>query len=343
MISRLVLTNFRNLERLEVDDVPPVGVVALVGPNGSGKTSVLEAISLLEGGRGLVGDDAKAMVREGAGREGWTVFAETHGGGSVGMQYRGGARSLMLDGVDARQDEVATRFPLVMVAPELDRVFYNAPAGRRALLDGWVAQIVPAHAVAVERYAHHVRGRLRILLQGGAGDWLDAEEHQAAEWGVKVLVGRAAYLAAMAEHVQGVRVGLAGAAQDVLAAAQPVAALKGKLERSREIDVRLERTSAGPNTLDVVAELELAGRWVVAKQSSSGQHKRVVLRWLAGHVQALKAKGVVPLVLVDELSAHLDAAGVAEAMETLRNLGVQVWVSDMVCVGEKVRLIPLAG
>jgi DNA replication and repair protein RecF len=136
-------------------------------------------------------------------------------------------------------------------------------------------------------------------------------------------------MALLAPALEGAKLRLSGAAQEVLGAVNPVAALKGKLERSRDIDTRLERTSAGPNTLDVVAELDMNNAWVVAKQSSSGQHKRVLLRWLCGHVRVLKAQGIVPMVLVDELGAHLDAEGKAHALDALAGLGVQIWVTDV--------------
>lgn len=336
-LSRLVLTDFRNLPRLEVE-VGDAPVVALVGANGVGKTSVLEAVSLLGGGRGLLGADPKEQVRMGAEKSGFGVYAEGEGR-TFGLGYRAGRREVRVDGAEARAEDLGVR--VVALAPELDRVFFDSPGERRVLLDDWAAQDDAGHDAAVERYAHHLKARMKILLAGGAMDWLEAEERQAAEWGVRVLQGRARYLERLAAHAEGVALALAGGALEILEAPDRTMALKGKFERSRDIDARLERTNAGPNTLDVVATLAMDGRPVAARRASSGQHKRVLLRWLAAHVRLLMARGgEAPLVVVDELGAHLDAAGRAEVMDALTALGAQVWVSD-VAAPEGARVVGL--
>lgn len=335
-LSRLVLSNFRNLAAFEVKDIPPVGVVALVGENGVGKTSILEAISLLGGGRGLLGAEAKEQLKHGVKpAEGWAVFAETEEG-SRAVGFRDGKRVAKIDGSEVGPDALGDE-TVVSLVPALDQMFFEAPGERRNVLDAWVAQIVPGHADTVSRYIHHTRARLRLLVGGGASDWLEAEEQQAAAWGIRLLQGRLAYLNRLSGHMEDLKLALAGGALAVWDAdpdtGGPVAALKGKFERSREVDARMERTSAGPNTLDVKAELRRADTWVPANLASSGQHKRVLLLWLCGHVVLLKAHGVHPLVLVDDFGAHLDEAGRGDMMKALAGLGVQVWLSDVASPG----------
>lgn len=331
-ISRLVLSNFRNLSAFEVRDVPEKGVVALVGENGVGKTSILEAVSLLAGGKGILGADAKEQLKTGVKpAEGWAVFAETSTEGETGSRavgFRDGKRVAKIDGGEVGGEALGD-VVVASLVPALDQMFFEAPGERRGVLDAWVEQVVPGHAEAVSRYAHHTKARVRLLVNGGASDWLEAEEQQAAEWGIKLLQGRMDYLARVAGHLEGLKVALAGGALVVLDDENPVEALKGKFERSRDVDARLERTSAGPNTLDVKAELERDGGWVSANLASSGQHKRVLLRWLCGHVRLLKEQGARVMVLVDDMGAHLDEKGRQEANEALAGLGVQVWVSDV--------------
>ena len=180
------------------------------------------------------------------------------------------------------------------------------------------------------RYRHHRQGRLKILAQGHLeGDWLDAEERLAAEWGVKLLQGRLEYLKGLHGYLDGLTLALQGTALEIMEATDPVAALQGKFERSRAIDARMNRTHAGPNTLDVTGTLQLAMPIPLAS-ASSGQHKRALLAWLQAHTRLLSAgRNHPPLVLIDEFAAHLDAPRRSELLTHVLGLGCQVWLADV--------------
>lgn len=327
MLRQLKIKDFRNLGEVRVDVPEGARVVALVGPNGAGKTSVLEAVSLLGGGRGLLGAEARAQVRTGA--RGWTVWAETLDGQAVAAGFSGGQKKTLVDDRAATAGQMAAVLPVVWLAPRLDRLFFEGPADRREWLDDQALVASPAHGEVVGRYAQHKRGRLRLLREGRvSGDWIEAEERMMAEAGVALLRGRLAYLDRLNAVAEGVALALEGGALEILDEADPIAALQGKFARSREIDARLERTHAGPDTLDVGGVLTTEEGEVALARVSSGQHKRALVRLVVAQARLVSALGRAPVVIVDELGAHLDMARRMAVLEDLTGLGCQVWVSD---------------
>lgn len=328
-IATLKLSNFRNLEALTLKIPSDAKGIALVGANGSGKTSVLEAVSLLTPTRGLLGAENKQQIMQGS--KAWGLFAVLESGAEIGQTYRGAERIVEVDGNRQSLENMGKNGSQVWLAPASDFLFGGPPATRRRWLDDAVTAWNTTHSSAVNRFRQHRQARLKLLMRGQTGDWLDAEETLAAEWGAKVLENRLNYLKALTPYLHGLSLNLSGNALEIMENTNPAAALKGKFERSRDIDTRLERTHAGPNTLELQGFLTLeSGHNIALAQASSGQHKRGLVQWLAAQVGLLGATGEgQPLVIIDEFSAHLDAVRRAQLLETLTALGCQVWLSDV--------------
>jgi DNA replication and repair protein RecF len=358
-VTRLVLTDFRNYRsaRLEFEGASDGAPIVLTGPNGAGKTNLLEAISFLSPGRGLRNARlADVDRRDAAGVSGWAVAATvaTRRGPlriGTGREAAGGERrALRLDGEPARgQAVLAERLGVLWLTPSMDRLFVEGPGGRRRLLDRLVLGLDPAHASCVARYEHAMRERSR-LLRDGPGDpaWLAALEELMAAEGVAVAAARRDAVerldrecAAAEGAFPRCRLGLTGTVEDWLGEAPALVAeerFRAALERGRQADAASGGAVVGPHRSDLA--VTHADKGIAAEMASTGEQKALLIAILLAQTRLQRAvRGEPPLLLLDEVAAHLDATRRAALFEMLARLESQAWLTGT----DAALFAPLAG
>jgi len=322
-LSRLRLTRFRNHAALDLRFGAPA--IVLTGPNGAGKTNVLEAISLLGAGRGLRGARGLEMAMHGA--TPWAVsghFEDGAGGFEIGTgseEQNPDRRAWRLDGEKLRgQAELAERVATVWITPQMDRLFQDSAGGRRRFLDRLVLALEPHHAREVAAYDTAMAHRNRLLADSRRADplWLDAVEDAMARHGTATAASRRALVARLNAALEG---GVAGAFPAArLALHCPAAALLDDMpalaaeERLREAfrygrprDAAAGATLAGPHRADLLFTHSAKG--LPAAQCSTGEQKALLVSTVLAHAALIaRARGFAPLLLLDEVPAHLDAA-----------------------------------
>jgi DNA replication and repair protein RecF len=341
-VRRLALADFRGYAelRLETDPRP----VVLTGPNGAGKTNLLEAISLLAPGRGLRRARLVELDRIG-GAGPWSVAARLDAPGGA-VEIRTGRvqdgererRSVRIDGSEvASQAVLAEVVAVVWLVPALDRLFQDGAGERRRFLDRLVASGDPAHAAQLARYAHAVRQRARLLRAGRPDpSWLGALERQAAAAGVAVAAARR-------ETVRGLAAALgeppAGFPAPDLALEGEVEAWLGEgsaleaeerfgaaLAATRREDAETGTTGVGPHRSDLLVHDRASDR--PARDCSTGQQKALLVSLVLAEARLRAAAGERrPLLLLDEVAAHLDGARRAALFEAVCALGAQAWLT----------------
>lgn len=342
-VTRLVLTDFRNYPsaRLDLD----TGPVVLTGPNGAGKTNLLEAVSFLSPGRGLrnarLGDVER---REAGGASGWAVAAvvETRRGTvriGTGRDEAGGERRVVrIDGEPAKsQAALGERLGLVWLTPQMDRLFIEGPGGRRRLLDRLVFGLDPAHAGRVAAYEQALRERSRLLRDGGAdAGWLAALEAVMAEQGIAVAAGRRDAVERLDQACAEAdspfpraRLRLAGAIEDWLGTMPALAAeerFAAALADNRAADGAAGGATLGPHRSDLAVMHEAKG--MPAEFASTGEQKALLISILLAHARLQRAiRGEPPLLLLDEVAAHLDGARRTALFAILAELQSQTWLT----------------
>lgn len=335
-VRQIKISTFRNLAATQLQ--PPIEenhgqIIALIGDNGAGKTSILEALSMLSPGRGMHKENPKEQAQNGLNTFG--IFIELDDSNTIGIGLKNGKKQLQLNGEDLpRQTDLAALGSVLWLTPRQDRLFLDGPAPRRDLIDRLTFALIPSHAEAVSRYKHHAKNRLKLLSTNAAEDWLTLEEQQAAAAGITILQNRQTYLAELAVHLSDITLMQTGATLNVLKEEDPIIALKGKFERSRARDTITGSTSTGPMKVDITGTLHLMERDVTLSQASSGQHKRTLIDLTLAHAKLTKEKtGHPPLILLDEFTAHLDPVRQKELLDCLTqellSLGAQIWLTDV--------------
>lgn len=353
-ISRLALGGFRNFREAELRLEPRP--VLLTGPNGAGKTNLLEAVSLLAPGRGLRGARLGELARRGAsnaaGQTGeeaaWAVAATVEtpeGPREVGTgrdpNRAAGARetrAVKLDGrFAASQQALGAAVRCVWLTPQMDRLFEAAPAGRRRFLDRLVYGFDPAHAGRISAYETALRERAR-LLKAGRDDpaWLGALEATMAEKAVAIAAARRDTVARLAGALAeadgpfpGAELGLAGDAEawlDESPAVEVETRLAARLAAERAHDAEAGGARVGAHRTDLAVAHGRSG--MPAALCSTGEQKALLIAIVLAHARLVRlAAGFGPLLLLDEVAAHLDAAHRGALFERVLALGLQAWVT----------------
>lgn len=327
-IQSLSLSHFRShrATRLVLDGRP----VAIVGPNGAGKTNILEAVSLLSPGRGLRRAAVDDLVRRPE-AIGWKISAALVGPGAgheVETFSEGGeARQVRIDGKAAPQLALGRLLRVLWLVPAMDRLWIEPAEGRRRFLDRMVLSFFPDHAEAALAYDKAMRERNRLLKEEITdARWYGALEAQMAEAGAQLDANRRAALARLAAAQEGAETAFPRADLTLTHPDDWGADLAQALAEGRRRDLAAGRTLLGPHRADLAGVY--AAKGVPADQSSTGEQKALLLSLVLANARALKADlGAAPLLLLDEVAAHLDAGRRAALYDEIVALGAQAWMT----------------
>ena len=350
-VASLIAADFRSHTALRLDlDARPV---ALHGPNGAGKTNILEAVSLLSPGRGLRRAPAREMCRR-PGAESWRVEGVVRAPGAASeIEIRFDAesgRQVRIGGKAASRGALGRAARVLWLVPAMDRLWTEGAGGRRRFVDRAAMSFVPEHADAVLDYEKAMRERNRLLKRRDGDDrWHLALERRMAQAAAQIHRNRAA----AAESLNRAQADGGGAFPSARIAVVPgeggehadEAAFRDTLARGRPRDMAAGRTLAGPHRADL--DMVYAERGVAARDCSTGEQKALLLSLILANARALAAQiGAAPVLLLDEVAAHLDAARRAALYDEICALGAQAWMTGtgpelFADLGDRARLLEI--
>ncbi len=348
-ITRLTLTDFRNYPSLRI--IPSCPLIALTGQNGAGKTNVLEAVSLLVPGRGLRGSAFNVVARLG-GSTSWAVAADIEvpeGEFKIGTGYEGdplsedggtSGRNAMIDGVVQRSPGALTNYlKMLWLTPAMDRLFAGPASDRRRFFDRLVISFDTHHGARVSAFEKLMRER-NFLLQDPRCDyaWLTSIEVQMAEQAIAISASRNGAATVLAKHFAGHAdtspfpwgiLQLTGEIE-ALMTAKPAVQAEAEyamiLKEQRGLDRAQGRTLKGPHRADF--SVLHGSKSQSAELCSTGEQKALLIGLILAQARAVKELvGAAPVLLLDEVAAHLDVHRRRGLFEALTALGVQAWMT----------------
>ena len=345
-IRRLTLTNFRNYHAAAI--AIEHHTIVLVGPNGAGKTNILEAISFLTPGRGL----RHATLEDVAFSEGdgtWAVAAEVEG--ALGVVTLGTGIDLpsvetkltsRRSRIDREPVPSASAFSdhlgVLWLVPAMDGLFTGPASDRRRFLDRLVLAIDAEHGPRVSALERALRSRNRLLGEPRPdGHWLDAIEHETAELAVAVAAARSQMVELLSDALAArddptfpsAQIALDGW-MEALVRTYPAIEIEDRyrtvLRENRERDRAAGRTLDGAHVTDI--KVTYVAKAVAARDASTGEQKALLIGLVLANAELVaRLTGFAPVLLLDEVVAHLDPDRRAALFDALERLGSQVWMS----------------
>ena len=333
VVQELTVAHFRShkLARLALDGRP----VAIYGANGVGKTNLLEAISLLSPGRGLRRAKLDEMARN-SDAVGWKVTARLQSLHQIHevetWAEPGSARQVRIDGKSAAQLALGRIALVLWLVPAMDRLWIEGAEGRRRFLDRMTMSFEPTHAEVVLAYEKAMRERNRLLKdQVGDPSWYRALELQMAEAGAAIMHNRAFVIDRVTDVQTEAKSGFPSAALSLVAPdgtdiPDSKEDLALALAQWRPRDIQAGRTLSGPHRADLGATYIAKG--IAARQCSTGEQKALLISLIFANARALAQDfGAPPILLLDEVAAHLDAHRRAALFEEICELGAQAFMT----------------
>ncbi|WKW50918.1 DNA replication/repair protein RecF [Rhodomicrobium lacus] len=350
-IAKLTLTDFRNYRAATL--LTGAGPVVLAGANGAGKTNCLEAVSLLTAGRGLRSLPFPELARSG-GSGGWAVAAELgvagedmHIGTGIqlppdGMLTARAARTVKIDHALAKGSGALARIRMLWLTPSMDGLFTGPAADRRRFLDRLVLSLDPGYAAAAAAFERAMRQRNKALEEFDSPPMLTAIEAQMAEAAVAMAVARARAVSALSAEIEAERardpdslfpwaaLSLVGTLEEQAGALSEDAMREGyvrSLAHGRDRDRAAGRTLAGPHRSDL--DVTHGPKAMPARMCSTGEQKALLVGLVLAQARLIKraAAGIAPLILLDEIAAHLDIGRREALFSSIVALNAQVWMT----------------
>ncbi len=345
-ILTVALTDFRSYDRAALNTHGRT--VYLHGPNGAGKTNLLEALSFLAPGRGLRSASAAEAGRRQPGEaqsRAWAVSVSVEGPSGetrigTGAESAAARRVVRIDGEPAPPGRMGEHVRPIWLTPQQDRLFLDAAGDRRRFFDRLTFAAEPAHAEASVAYDKAMRERLRLLTTGPADPaWLTALEAQMGRWGAQMAAARARTLAALQLEIDSrhdspfpqAQLTLSGEWEGMAAggaaAAEIEARLTAALTAGRGRDAAAERSLTGPHRGDLAVRHR--GKDRPAAQCSTGEQKALILNLVLAQAARLSRADSEPnpILLLDEVAAHLDRARRAALFDEITALGLQAFLT----------------
>ncbi len=331
-LTELSLSHFRSHRagRLALDG----RAVAIYGPNGAGKTNILEAVSMLSPGRGLRRAAAEEIARRPEAL-GWKVSATLKSLWQVHeietWAEPGAGRQVRIDGKAAAQVALGRIARVLWLVPAMDRLWTEGAEGRRRFLDRITLSFEPGHGEVVLTYEKAMRERNRLLKEDiRDAAWFAALEGQMAEAGAQIGTNRAQALTRVAQAQEGAETAFPVAKLSLTHPETPLPegaeALAEALAEGRRRDSAAGRTLVGPHRVDMAAIY--AAKGVAADQCSTGEQKALLISLILANARALAQDfGAPPILLLDEVAAHLDAGRRAALYDEIAALGAQAFMT----------------